>query len=1185
MQRIIDRILEGEFDYETGSLDFSYPKIELNLHEGEVREGSFFIYGAEDRLTEGTVSSSNPRMKCLTEVFTGAKEEIAYEFHSEGMCEGESVRGEFFIISNQGEYTLPYEITITPQIIETSLGSIKNLFHFANLAKTNWAEAVHLFYSPEFEKIFTGVDRQHYIVYRGLSAIPGNEQNVEEFLLEINKKQQIDYLLNEEEIRIENPKEEERYQLTINRNGWGYTHLEVRVDGDFIDIEKDQISEEDFLGNCYHFPFYINQEYLHSGRNYGYIEFFNSYVSLRMKILVIRHGEQRRILGHRQERKHLTTQIVNYYEAFRTKRVGATVWLQETQTIVDKMLSIEEGSDEAKLYQAQLLITQERYNEAKWLLSQIEQNYSERKNPTLLCYYLYLTTLYTREEAYIDSIAKRVEEIYLRNRSNWRIAWLLLYLSEDYSRSPSKKWLVLEEQFRYNCNSPILYIEAWHLLAMNPSLLMKLERFELQVINYAVKKSLLTAEVANQVAYLSLKQKEFSHIRFSILKACYEVHPSDEILQTICTMLIKANRVGDEYFEWYERSILKEQRITRLYEYYMMSLDMEKNIVIPKIVLMYFAFDSDLDYIRNSYLYAYVYKNQEAFQELFETYREQIERFVITQIGKGHINKWLAYLYKKMITASMITQETANGLANILFTNRIRIKKKGIKQLIVVYEKCNTELRVPVNGENAYIPLFGSDYRLLLEDAEYNRFSQTGIYTAEKLLVPDKVALMIAPLVENNIGFDIWMCEHGKDASQITDANVDRMRRVAESDLFEARYRKTVRMKLLHFYYEQDYIKELTDYLETLKPQMFDSRECAEIIQMMVHLGMNETAFEWVQGGGSYQVEAKIIVRLCSRLLEDEDYAENPVLESLIYTAFKKGKHNEVLLQYLVERYNGSIKEMRNVWKAAVSFGIDTYAICERMLLQMLYTGAFVGERIEIFKDYIAGGAKANLETAFLAQCAYDYFVKEKITDSFIIKDMLRVMERQEQLGLVCKLAFVKYFAENLNELDESTKPFVEEFLREFIKEDIYFPFFKNYMNVFEFMLLFTDKTMVEYRANSGNKAVIHYLIERDSGVEGEYTMEEMKDMYVGVCVKQFILFFGERLQYYITEVVDGKEQLTESNTLSRNDMDSEQKESRYNSINDIAIGKTLQDYDTVDGLLYEYYKQDYMCAQLFSLQ
>ena len=320
-------------------------------------------------------------------------------------------------------------------------------------------------------------------------------------------------------------------------------------------------------------------------------------------------------------------------------------------------------------------------------------------------------------------------------------------------------------------------------------------------------------------------------------------------------------------------------------------------------------------------------------------------------------------------------------------------------------------------------------------------------------------------------------------------------------------------------------------------------------------------------------------------MLEDEDYAENPVLESLIYTAFKKGKHNEVLLQYLVERYNGSIKEMRNVWKAAVSFGIDTYAICERMLLQMLYTGAFVGERIEIFKDYIAGGAKANLETAFLAQCAYDYFVKEKITDSFIIKDMLRVMERQEQLGLVCKLAFVKYFAENLNELDESTKPFVEEFLREFIKEDIYFPFFKNYMNVFEFMLLFTDKTMVEYRANSGNKAVIHYLIERDSGVEGEYTMEEMKDMYVGVCVKQFILFFGERLQYYITEVVDGKEQLTESNTLSRNDMDSEQKESRYNSINDIAIGKTLQDYDTVDGLLYEYYKQDYMCAQLFSLQ
>ena len=43
-------------------------------------------------------------------------------------------------------------------------------------------------------------------------------------------------------------------------------------------------------------------------------------------------------------------------------------------------------------------------------------------------------------------------------------------------------------------------------------------------------------------------------------------------------------------------------------------------------------------------------------------------------------------------------------------------------------------------------------------------------------------------------------------------------------------------------------------------------------------------------------------------------------------------------------------------------------------------------------------------------------------------------------------------------------------------------------------------------------------------GAGEEYIKEEMKDMFGGICVKQFILFFGEHLQYYITEMEDGKE-------------------------------------------------------------
>ena len=36
--------------------------------------------------------------------------------------------------------------------------------------------------------------------------------------------------------------------------------------------------------------------------------------------------------------------------------------------------------------------------------------------------------------------------------------------------------------------------------------------------------------------------------------------------------------------------------------------------------------------------------------------------------------------------------------------------------------------------------------------------------------------------------------------------------------------------------------------------------------------------------------------------------------------------------------------------------------------------------------------------------------------------------------------------------------------------------------------------------------------------------------------------------------------------------------------LNDIMIGKTLQDYDTVDKLLLEYYRQEHMVEQMFML-
>lgn len=1182
MQDAVEKILEGNFNKDMRSLDFSTPVIEIKLREGENYEGAFTIFGPENEVTEGTVSSTRLRMKCLAGQFSGSREEIPYYFDASGMAQGDTLKGEFKVISNQGEYYIPYDVSITEGTIESDVGDIKNLFLFANLARTNWEEAVKLFYSEKFERVFVGVDRQYYGAYRGLREGENREQNVEEFLLEIKKKQKVQFLLEESEILLENPGDMEESRLIINRNGWGYSELFVEKEGDFIVLEKEIIRDEDFLGNCYRLPFYISEKKLHGGRNYGTIHFYNSYASFQAQIIVNSKPVTTRVPGLRRRRKGMILELMRCYESFRTKKIGSASWMKETGELVEQLIQMDDRDRAAKLFQVQLLITEERYNEAQWLSDQMADGLESDFDPALYCYYLYLTTLLNRKESYIDEAAAQVERIFTQNADNWRIAWLLLYLGEEYVGSPSRKWLVMENQFAQGCKSPVLYIEAWNLIAANPALLMRLEAFEMQILVYAAKKELLTPEVVGQIVYLAQKQKNYSRSLFFILRNCYKMMPTDEVLQAVCTLLIKGNVTGKSAFLWYEKGIEKELRITRLYEYYMMSLPLVSGRPIPKIVLMYFAFDSNLDSLHNSFLYAYVHQNRKQFPELYESYREQIERFMVFQILKGKNNQYLAYLYKNLITPVMITEETAKGLSTVLFVHHLTMIRSDIRKVILVYEKERQEVVYPVTGKEVYIPIYGSDCQLLLEDVRGNRYCREEEYIAERLLMPDMIASMIAPYVTDCVHFDLWLCERGSQMADITEENVAFMKRIAKSDQVVEEAQREIRIKLVHFFYENDRMRELDDYLKELTPDQIENQSFAQIVRFMVIRGMYEKAYEWIKLRGGEGIEAKLIVRLCSRLLAFEGMVEDETMTMLIYMAFKAGKYDENLLDYLCRYFKGTSREMWEIWKAAEAFGMDTYELCERILLQMLYTGAFVGEVDEIFRRYVSGGAKTEVELAFLAQCAYDYFVRDKVTSEFVLQDMRRVIDREEEIPLVCKLAYTRYYAENKKLIDEHVSRWLLVFLREILMQNLYFPYFKEYADNIAFMQRFMDKTMIEYHVKEGNRAVLHYLME--GSLEGEYVKEEMKDMFGGICVKEFILFFGEHLQYYITEIEDGKEQLTESGTLSRNDAGREYRESRYALLNDIAIGRNLNDHDTMETLLQEYFEQDHIVNELFHM-
>lgn len=1249
----------------SGWLKFSVDSVETALQCGESFRGSFIIYAPEGMVAEGRVYSSDPVMQCLTREFAGNEEEIAYTVSAEGMEVGEILSGKFTIISNYGEYEVPFRVERKPNSISSGMGEIRNMFHFANLARSHWEEAVRLFYSRQFASIFSdGTEQQYSNAYEGLSVRPGNQQNMEEFLLEIKKKQAVSYSLERKEMVLEAEEGFQEYELRITRSGWGYTMLQAEADGDFLVLEKTRLTEEDFPGNSCRFSFYIQEDSLHGGYNYGRIRFYDAYTDLQIPVTIHRGIRKKKQQEKHREIHRLVFQLMQLYCEFRGRQISSGAWLTESERILDRMLALDPGDLRTRLMKVQLLLTQDCGREAGWQLEHIRKVMEEEDcGPELWSYYLYLSVLVreqvpSREEmqythqrysrhpedglerkqihskeagrgifhagsadsgwgfsgeeqsagygdlteqtyyldeeeeddteaddtaAYADAVARKLEELYQANRGNWRIAWLLMHLSEDYSRQGVRRWGLLEEQFCYGCSSPVIYVEAWHLLEMEPSLLFQLSAFGLEVMYYAVRKGLVTAKSVVQIRYQIQKLKRYEKKAFEILKACYELYPDSETLHVICGLLIKGGRVEQEVFGWYQMAVEQDLRITGLYEYYMLSLPEDYAEELPRKVMMYFAYQSNLDYQKNAFLYAYICRRKEIHPEYYMLFLGQMEAFVQEQLRRGRINRHLVVLYEVFLPQIKIEEDMAEHILPLIFTRYFSTSLREIRQVVVRYGVSCKEYCYPVIDGRAYLPLYGGDFKILQEDSRGNRFASEEAFQLESLLKPEDYLELLLPLVGKNEGLDIYFSEGSTDLTELSAGNVERFRHMAGSGQLKDWKRSEISRKLMYFYYENDEIRQLDEYLEALKPEDMTPGGRREAVHFLAVRGKYDKAFAWIKKYGIYSLELRLLMRLCSRQAVEMDFTEDRGMTQLIYYIFEKGKYDANLLSWLVRFYNGTLKEMETVRLAADAFLVDTYDLCERMLCQVLITGTWIKSWREVYRSYLLGGAKPEVNAAFLARCCHHCFLTGERTEVFLVMEILRLREWKQQIPRVCKLVFLQYYAVSGEEMDERVRETAAIFLRELTEEGLCFGFFKKFSRSVPGMERFLDKTVIEYRGRPDRHPVIHYLIEDRVPGEEEYRREVMQEMYEGIYTKAFVLFFGEKVRYYITEQNEGEEIVILRGSQSA-DAPGKKKGSRFSMINAIVAGRVLGDDERVDHLLEEYFKKEYVVSTLFPL-
>lgn len=1288
-----------KFHVKRGSLSFSVDTVTLTLAPGEGKEGSFVILGAGGRPAAGFVLSSQIPMKVLTPSFSGSREVIGYRFEAAGFDPGETIDGAFRIISNNGEYELPFHVTVNAKSLDSSLGPIHNLIHFTNLARVNWQEAVSLFYRKEFARVLekstvssgSGTDtntapsgtggnaarRDHaenlLTLYRGLSVREGNEHNVEEFLIGAGQKQPVTYTADSREITMDLSAQDRGRiirQIRIRRNGWGYTGLRAESDAEFLFLDRTEFSDADFQGGMAVLTAVIDPSRLHSGRNFGAVTLVPAYGDpIRIPVTVSWCLNTALRTLHRKEEHGVRAQMMKAYIRLRAREINGKEFNAQMASLIRRLGDLDRNSPLTALYRIHYLLTVHDDNDALWELHALNRNLSgaeeddelpmfpiarfDLEDDVTYAYRMYLTSLCAEAQmdpgtasaggkengnsapfsyraagsaanpGVIRDTIRAIEEMHRRNPDNFWITWLLLYADPDYANRPAQEDRMLREQYRRGSRSPILYMEAYQLFRSNPSMTAELDEYTLQVLNFAVRHKMLTDTVIIQLTSLAQRQKTFSGKLFRILAAVYVSKDTPDlrrrdVLESICSLLIRGNMTDSRYFPWYQRGVEQGLNITRLMDYFMLSLPADYHGDLPQMVLMYFAWQSSLPYGPSAYLYRYVCEHREESPVLYSQYEAAIDQFTLSQMAQARISPDLAYLYQRYLTAGrVLANETAGAFVPVIFSCAVHTDRTDTQRLVLVYDHFISEQYCPLQQGTAYLPIYGEAVQLFLEDNAGNRFRVSAPDSVVRMMDYGTLAERLSVYETSNAWYDLYLL--GRAGTLSADL-ARRAQKLFMNPEVPAGDRRSLLLQLIQYDESTDDTQAMKRLLSAAEPDGMGPDARAAVLRQMVLQGFEEKAYRWVCRFGTDGISGDILLRMITGILaggltddrgrdsgrafvndrshdsgrasvndrsrdEREPFADDGTLTQIAFTAFEKGSYNETILRYLSNFGDGLTGQLDAVRTACLDFDTDAYNISRRELIQMLFSGEDVPDRAGIVEECRRNGMEPEFLADVLAQTSHFCFVDRKeMADSDFALIGRYGLDGVPLLD-ICRIAWLQKRAEQQGEAAGQDLEVTGLFLSDLLAGGIVFPFFRQFIGVVPGMQNYADETLVEYRRPAEEdpdaKILYHYAMEKD-GTRGQYAAKEMKEMYEDVYVTGFLLFFGEQMHYYITDD-PGEKNVVESGTLSQDARIANAVNDRFGDINGIATMVALGRDEEAVKRLEAYGRKAYLVKRLFA--
>ena len=138
MKEKIERLAKGTFEYEMPELLVSETELHVYVEEGMQTSGAIRVKNREGKRMKGVLYVTGKILTLEDTNFVGTECELPYSADARMLLAGEVHTGTISIISDCGESQLPFSVHVTEPVYQSSIGPVRDMFQFINLARMNW---------------------------------------------------------------------------------------------------------------------------------------------------------------------------------------------------------------------------------------------------------------------------------------------------------------------------------------------------------------------------------------------------------------------------------------------------------------------------------------------------------------------------------------------------------------------------------------------------------------------------------------------------------------------------------------------------------------------------------------------------------------------------------------------------------------------------------------------------------------------------------------------------------------------------------------------------------------------------------------------------------------------------------------------------------------------------------------